>query len=333
MLNTIQVGIEPGLRFAVLFDKSGGCTSLDWEKISRWQPQDGFLWIHLEREDEIAQEWLRKKSGIDSVSADALLADESRPRVSDIDDALLIVLRGVNVAEGVADAELVPIHIWAEATRVISIREKEHQLSALSEIRNALMAHKGPRCAAELVAQIAERVVEHVEIIIDNLEEQLEVLEDTCYQSKFEGDWRDDLGILRRKATSLRRYIGPQRDALYRLQHDDASWITDLARQRLREVSDKIIRHLEDIEALRDRASILHDDLTARISERIAHTSNRLTGLAALLLPPSLIAGMFGMNIEGIPGKDDPLAFPLFCIIMVVLMPVLWYFLKKAKWL
>ena len=333
MLNSVQVGVEPGLRFAVLFDRSGGCVQLDWAQIADWKPANGFLWIHLEREAPEAQAWVRDKSGIDPVSVEALLADESRPRVNDIADALLIVLRGVNVAEGANDVELVPIHMWAETARVISLRDKDHQLSALREIRLALMAGKGPRSAADLVAQIAERIVEHVEIVIDSLEEDLETLEATCYETKFEGDWRDDLGALRRRATSLRRYLGPQRDALYRLQHDDATWLTDFSKQRLREVSDKIIRHLEDIEALRDRASILHDDLTARISERIAHTSNRLTGLAALLLPPSLIAGMLGVNIEGIPWKDSPLAFPIFALGMVGLMPVLWYFLRKAKWL
>ena len=328
-----ETGLQPGLRFAVLFDRQGGCSVLNWAGVNAWRPDDGILWVHLERDDPEAQTWVRQKSGIDPLVVLALLAEESRPRISDVGDALVIVLRGINVAEDAPDAELVPIHLWAEASRLVSLRDKDHQLSALRDIRLSLKRGRGPRSVADLVAQIAEKTVDHMELVLDKLEEDLANLETDCFEKNFDGDWRVDLGTMRRQATSLRRYLAPQRDALYRLQHDDATWLTNEAKLRLREVSDKVIRHLEDIEALRDRATILHEDLTARISERIANTSNRLTGLAALLLPPSMIAGMFGVNIDGIPGKDTPWAFPVFCLLMFIIMPAAWLVLKRMKWL
>ncbi|HVI51993.1 MAG TPA: CorA family divalent cation transporter [Candidatus Sulfotelmatobacter sp.] len=332
----ITTGTEPGLRFALVFDGKGGCRELDWAGIASWKPEHGFLWVHLERDDPAAQTWVHEKSGIQGLVALTLLAEESRPRVSDIEDALVIVLRGVNLEteeNPECAAELVPIHIWAEAGRVVSLRDKAHQLNALRDIRIALMRGKGPHNAAELIAQIAEKVVDHLELEIDDMEDDLSKLEDACFDNQFDEDCRVDLAKLRRRSTTLRRYIAPQRDALYRLQHDDASWLTADTKARLREVSDKIIRHLEDIDALRDRATILHEDLTARISEKIALTSNRLTGMAALILPPSLIAGMLGVNIEGIPAKDNPWAFPIFCVLMVALMPISWIVLKKLKWI
>lgn len=329
-------GTAPGLRFALVFDGKGGCRTLDWDGIAKWSPGQGFLWIHIERDDPTAQEWVHTKSGIGGLVALTLLAEESRPRISDIEEALVIVLRGVNLdqeRDENGEAELVPIHIWAEANRVVTLRDKAHQLSALRDIRIALMSGKGPHSAAELISQIAEKIVDHLELVIDGMESQLAELEDACFDKSFDEDCRVDLARLRRRTTTLRRYIAPQRDALYRLQHDDAVWLGAEAKMRLREVSDKIIRHMEDIDALRDRATILHEDLTARISEKIALTSNRLTGMAALILPPSLVAGMLGVNIDGIPAKDNPYAFPIFCVAMLLLMPLSWMVLKKMKWI
>ena len=324
----IQSGTQQGLRFAALLDRHGGCRDLDWDGIRSWQPADGFLWIHLERDDRVAADWLLEESGIDP-----LVADESRPRVEDVDDNLLVVLRGVNVNEENNEPELVPIHIWGEADRLISLRDKDHQLSALRNIRLALLTGKGPRTPGGLLAQIAERVVEHLEIILDKLEDEIGNLEDLAIERDVEASVRATLAQARRRTIQLRRYLGPQRDALYRIQHDDSSWLSHDARLRLREVTDKVVRHIEDLDALRERATVLHEDLSAQISEKIASTSNRLTALAALLLPPSLIAGLLGTNIGGIPGANSPQAFWVLCLGIVVILPTLWLILKRFNWL
>ena len=329
----IKAGTQPGLRFAALLDRTGGCIDLDWEGVARWRPENGFLWIHLERDDPIAAQWVREKSGIDPLVALALLADESRPRVEDVDDCLMVVLRGVNVSEDTGEPALVPIHVWAEPNRLISLRDKDHQLSALRAIRLPLLSGKGPRTPGGLLAQIAEKVVEHLELVIDGMEETVGILEDACIERRADAGLRSQLAQVRRQAIHLRRYLGPQRDALYRIQHDDASWLSRDAKLRLREVTDKVVRHIEDLDALRDRTTVLHEDLSTQISEKIASTSNRFTVLTALLLPPSLLAGLLGANVGGIPGHDDPLAFWQMCLIVLGMMPVLWLALKRLKWL
>lgn len=328
----IKAGLQPGLRFAALLDRNGGCTDLDWDGIARWRPEDGFLWIHLERDDPVSAAWVRDRSGIDPLAALALLADDSRPRVEDMEDDLMVVLRGVNVAESTGEAELVPIHVWAEADRLISLRDTEHQLSALRSIRLALLAGKGPRTPGGLLALIAEKVVEHLELVIDGMEDVVGDLEDACLERNADASLRSHLAQVRRQAIHLRRYLGPQRDALYRIQHDDASWLSRDAKRRMREVTDKVVRHIEDLDALRDRTTVLHEDLSTQIAEKIANTSNRFTVLTALLLPPSLLAGLLGANVGGIPGHDDPWAFWQMCLLTVGLMPILWLLLKRLKW-
>jgi zinc transporter len=144
---------------------------------------------------------------------------------------------------------------------------------------------------------------------------------------------RERLKLLRRRSVQLRRYLAPQRDALNRIEHDDAVWLTERDKLRMREVIDKLMRYIEYLDAIRDRTGILHDDLSTVISERIARNSNRLAALAALLLPPSVVAGLFGMNVGGIPGVSDTWAFAVIVVFVTVTSIATLWVLKQINWL
>jgi zinc transporter len=327
----MPAGLEPGLRFACVLNGLGGCRELNWRDVESWRPEDGFLWVHLERDAPEAMRWINENSGVGPLVSQALLDEESRPTIESFDDALLLVLRGVNLAAK-DDVELVPIHIWIDEHRAITLRDKEHPLSALRDIRVTLQCGRGPRRAGGLLVQICEKIVRDTAPGIDHMDEEVEQLEDQLFTG-VPPDARRTLADLRRRAVHLRRYLGPQREALIRLQTEDTRLLDRSDRLRLRCVIDSVIRHLEDMDALRDRTTILHEDLAAQVSERIALTSNRLTAVAALLLPPSLVAGMLGANIGGIPGQESPLAFWEMSLVMIFLMLVQAIVLRRIGWL
>ena len=328
---TLQAGIEPGLRFACVLNGKGGCEERNWDGVAAWRPEDGFLWVHLEHDAPEAIAWMREKSGLDPLVAGALLDDESRPTVDTFDSALLLILRGVNIAER-DEVELVPMHVWIDQHRAITLRDKDHALSALRDIRIALQAGRGPRKPGGLLVQLCEKIVRDVAPSIDEMEVEVEKLEDAVIGAASR-ELRRSLADIRRRAVHLRRYLGPEREALIRLQTEDTRLLDKQNRLRLRCVIDSVIRYLEDLDALRDRTTILHEDLAAQISEKIAQTSNRLTAVAALLLPPSLVAGTLGMNVGGIPGEDSPFAFWALSLLMIVLMGMQAFVLRRIGWL
>lgn len=328
----LRYGEQPGLRFACVLDGRGGCYELGWDQIAEWRAENGPLWLHLERDDAHAQAWVLTRSGIDPTAAEALVAEDSRPRVEDYDDALLSVLRGVNRAETDKSLDLVPVHVWADAHRLISLRDKDHYLMALRRIREALVAGKGPRTTGELLAGIAEKVVAGLESAIDDLEEEADRLDDEVLAPGGE-DCRPKLGELRRQAINLRRYLTPQREALSRLQIDDATWLSKRDKVRLREVTDKLLRYIESLDSVRDRATILYEDMRAQIAEKHAENASRLTLVAAVLLPPSLLAGLLGANVDGIPFHDQPWAFAAMLALVALVFPLEIWILRRLKWL
>jgi zinc transporter len=328
----LKYGEQPGLRFACVLDGRGGCNDLDWPGVDAWKPGEGVLWIHLERDDPQAQAWLRHRSGIDPLTVEALLAEETRPRVEDFDESMLVVLRGVNRSRAGELLELVPIHLWVEANRVISLRDKDHYLLALRDIREALFNGKGPRRTGALFARIAEKLVKYLEPVIDEFEDRADNLDETLLLHPTH-QCRAELSDLRRHAILLRRYLAPQREALFRLQVEDAPWMSKRDKIRLRETTDKVLRHLENLDAIRDRSTILHEDLAAQIAEEHARASNRLTTIAAVLLPPTLFTGLLGSNVDGIPWHDHPYAFAVVVVAVLLLFPFEIWLLKKMKWI
>ena len=331
-------GAEPGLRFGLLLDGKGGCTQLDWAQVSAWRPEHGILWVHLERDDPAAAVWVNNTAGLDPVVADALLAEESRPRVEAMDDGLLIILRGVcatspdDERQSLTELDLVPLHLWIDGQRIVSLRDKGHYVTALRDIRRALHNGKGPCHAGDLLAKIGDKLVRDLEPVLDAMDEEVDQLDEMIFHGEAK-EVRERLKILRRRAVQLRRYLAPQRDALSRMEHEESTWIAERDRMRMREVTDKLLRFIEYLDAIRDRTTILHDDLSTVISERIARNSNRLAALAALLLPPSVVAGLFGMNVGGIPGVNDSWAFELVVAFVIVSSVATLWFLKRVNWL
>ena len=341
MLDQIDTsyGVEPGLRFALLFDGAGGCKTLTTEQLCDWKPADGIVWIHFERDHPATAEWITNEGGFDPLVAEALLAEDSRPRVEPIDDGLLIILRGVCAAapeeEHIAlptGIDLVPLHIWVDECRLVSLRDSGHFITALRDIRQALIKGKGPTHTGDLLALISDKLVRDLEPVLDSMDEEVDELDDMIFHGEA-GEVRERLKHLRRRSVQLRRYLSPQRDALNRIEHDDAPWLMERDKLRLREVIDKLMRFIEYLDSIRDRTSILHDDLSTVISERIARNSNRLAALAALLLPPSLVAGLFGMNVGGIPGVHETWAFVIVVGFVLAISAVTLAILKRINWL
>ena len=79
---------DDGLVRAYLLDGAGVGRPLQWPEVHRWAPEDGLLWIHLDRANETARRWLATESGLGQLACEALLAEDTRPRSAELMNAL-----------------------------------------------------------------------------------------------------------------------------------------------------------------------------------------------------------------------------------------------------
>lgn len=321
---------QDGLICAYLLDGKGGGRALGWPQILAWRPHDGLLWLHLDQTGSEAKRWLQQESGVDPVICEALLQEDVRPRVLAIEDSLLVILRGVNLNPGADPEDMVGIRLWLEPGRIITLRHR--RLMAVQDLRDALAATQGPRSPGELLVQIAARLIERMGPVIADLDDQVDHLEDEVLTAQ-STELRSNLGELRRKAIALRRYLSPQREVMSRLQTEQVSWLDTMQRARLREVADRTTRYVEDLDSARERAAVTQDELNNLLSDQMNKTMYLLTVVAAILLPPSLLTGLLGINVGGMPGVENPFAFTIVAILIVVIAVIEVILLRRLKWI
>jgi zinc transporter len=316
--------------FAFSIDANGQATSVDWEQVVQWGPSGGFLWIHLDRNDENAEEWLCSEADLDMLAAEALLAEETRPRIETESDATLAILRGVNLNPGSDPEDMVSVRLWIKRARVISIEARP--LLAIRDIAKKLEAQRGPKTPGEFVAILSARLIDRMGPVIGSLEDELDALEEALIEGP-DPSIREGLSRIRRMAVALRRYLGPQRDVITRASTEDTDWLDSTNRARLRECSDRITRYVEELDAGRERASVTQDELAARLSEQTNRTMYVLSLVAALFLPLGFLTGLLGINVGGIPGTENPVAFLVVCTFLLLVAGVELWFFWRWRWL
>ena len=319
-----------GLILAYILDGKGGGKKVGWDEINAWQPEQGILWIHLNYSLPDVQKWLAEKSGLDEVISDALTEEDSRPRCTPFQDGLLLGLRGVNMNPESDPEDMVGVRIWFENRRIITTRKRK--LLSVSDIQTAIDQNDGPESLSDFLVQVSGRMMERMRHVIDGLEDAVADVEDQILTAESR-EMRTRLSDLRRQAISLRRYLGPQREALSRLLTEKISWLDESARIRMREVSDQLARYLEDLDEARDRAAVTQEELVNRLSEQMNSKMYLLSIVAAIFLPLGFLTGLLGINVGGIPGADSKLGFTIFVLLLVVVVFFQFWYFKKKKWL
>ena len=312
---------------AYKLDGHGGGTALVWDGIHA--AGEGVVWVHLHREAQESRAWLESASGLDPILCEALLSEESRPRCEPYGNGLLLCLRGVNLNPNADPEDMIALVMWVEPHRVISVRRRK--VMAVDAIRQALDRGQGPTTTGEFVTSVAAGLVERMGPVIAALDDRVDALEEAIIEGQMEGI-RFELAGARREAIALRRYIAPQREAMARLTALQAEWLSARNRQRVREVTDRITRYVEDLDAARERAQIAQDELTNRLSEQTNRNMYTLSIVAAIFLPLGLLTGYLGINVGGIPGEKWEWAFIVVGARLIAFAVIeLWIF-RRLKW-
>ena len=314
----------------ILLDGRGGARHLAPDEVDAWSPEQGVLWVHLDYTNPDNRQWLEHQSGLDPLIVEALLVEETRPRATSVGEGLLIALRGVNLTPGADPDDMVAIRLWINRQRIISTQRR--RMLSVADVVERLMAGRGPENAAECLVDLVDRLVGRMSDTVDQFEDRVAELED---QVLGEGGavMRSELAKLRRQAITLRRYLAPQREALGRLGGELAGWLDQNGQLRLREVSDRLIRHIEDLDAVRERAAVVQEEVLGRMSEQMNSRMYVLSVVAAIFLPLGFLTGLLGINVGGIPGAEYPLAFEIFIamLVLVVILQVLVF--RWRNWL
>lgn len=291
---------------------------------------DALAWVHLDLTHPNAREWLQSKlTFIDPHAVNALLAEETRPRATEIGDGMLVILRGVNLNEGAEPEDMVAIRLWIDPKRIISIRRR--RVRAAVDIQERIENGTGPETASQFLALLIERLTARIEPVLAEIDDAADALEEDVV-AHASPDLRRPITEIRRRTIQLRRYIGPQREAVAAIRSSPLLWLDDQNRRRLAESQDRLTRYVEDLDAIRDRAQIVKDELTNALADRLNRNTYMLGVIAAIFLPLGFLTGLLGINVGGVPGTENPAAFWIFSGLLVVIVIVQVLIFRLLRW-
>lgn len=265
----------------------------------------GFVWIHMSARNAETIPWLGKVAKLPDIVVSALTATETRPRCDPIGAGALVNLRGPAIdPESIEDA-LASVRIWIERGRAISVGRHALQATPIvaEQVRAGQISDPG-----DLVTAYATAVTDQLDPIITGLGDQLDDCELGIEEARHLA-LRHEIAATRSEAIGYRRFVAPQRQALERLGMLQCDWLDEHDRLHLVEAADRFARMAEELENVRERAALMHEQLTDLRAEVLETRALLISVVALVFLPLTFLTGLLGMNVQGIPFAQEPWAF------------------------
>jgi magnesium transporter len=276
--------------------------AIDHDQIDRLRAADEYFWLDLRGPSLEQLHELAEVFGLHEVVVEDLDEFDQRPKIDDYDRYVHVVFYGV---EG---DEPVEVHLIVHGDAVITV----HRDGALLRGLRPRMEQIDPSREEYAIYRVLDALTDSFFPLLERMDEEIDAAEDSVVELRAAVDFHQILA-LRRRLTTLRRIVGPQRDILSGAGDfmDRVPGLrADVAHDYYRDVYDHMLRIGDSIESMRDVLTSLHDIYLSTQSNRLNEVVYRLTVVGTIFLPMAFITGFFGQNFGWLVRHiNSPLAF------------------------
>lgn len=295
-----------GLLWAFQFSKTDQVQSIDRVPTPEaLHSSDRWHWLHFTSSHEKSRSEIRSLPGLPEEAIEILTHQDGGLRI-DIENGVIYgaIADFERDLSGRTD-ETSKLFFALSDTLFVSIRR--HALYSTDRVRRMFERGQYPSSPSDLLEMIVSRFVHAVNRVLADLTETVDDIEDRVLEPDVNDD-RVRLAPIRRTSVRLYRQIASMRMAFQKLETSHAAMpvgFQDIAASLARELES--LEH--DAQSLQDRARLLQDEMAAKTDSAINGNLRVLSVLTSLFLPPTLIAGLFGMNVRDLPFLDTPGGF------------------------
>lgn len=261
-------------------------------------PRVEFLWLHFSLSNTACEQWLRRNLTLPDAFYESFQSDIGSTRLEQHADSLVMLIHDV-LFDFTFDASAV-----ATASLCIDLRllvsARVRPLRSVDELRTAVRAGQVFRSPIDLLLHLLS---DQANVLVDILRKstiRVDHIEDQLLANRISVS-RSELGPLRRMLVRLQRLLAPEPAAFFRLLSRPPDWITQDDLLDLRQAAEEFSTAVSDTVALVERVKLLQEELAALVNEQSNRTLFVLTVVTVLALPINLVAGLFGMNVGGVP--------------------------------
>ncbi|MER1974815.1 zinc transporter ZntB [Pseudocitrobacter faecalis] len=316
----------PDAVLAWILDGKGGVKPLEESDVIT---KDNPCWLHLNYTNPDSAQWLASTPLLPNTVRDALSGESLRPRVSRMGEGTLITLRCINGSTDERPDQLVAMRLYMDERLIVSTRQRK--VLALDDVISDLEEGSGPADCGGWLVDVCDALTDHASEFIEQLHDKIIDLEDNLLEQQIPP--RGFLALLRKQLIVMRRYMAPQRDVYARLASERLPWMTDDHRRRMQDIADRLGRGLDEIDACIARTAVMTDEIAQVMQESLSRRTYTMSLMAMVFLPTTFLTGLFGVNLGGIPGGEWHLGFYSFCVMLLVLIGGVTWWLHRSKWL
>src|SRR5690349_6770520 len=283
----------------------------------------GLRWVNIERPGALERAWLEESFDFHALDLEDVLSRNQRPKIDVYDDYLFIVLHfpvfdpaAGRLGTGELDLFVGPGYVVTIPNQPLQpVEYLFERCRSKEEMRDQLFS----RGSGYLLYRLVDDSFDYCFPMLRKIGNKLDALEDDIFEGRSEEVVRD-ISNVKQEIINFRKVIRPQRPVLRDLEiyFDD---IVD-AHER---IWDMLENYKEVVEALAETNESV-------ISHRVNDILRVLTSISVIVLPLTLIASIWGMNV-GVPGEGDPTDFFLIVGTMVVLLLGMVAYFRRRGWL
>ena len=300
------------------------------DEIDRLIAKPGTLvWVSTaDPSDELISE-LQREFGLHALAVEDLRKRNQRPKLDSYEDQRVLVAYEAVPEETTRLSEM---HLFFAERWVLSV-----QFGPMPMVDAALrrFAGGGPGIADSvdaLVYLVLDAAVDSYFPELDRLSDRIDALEDRVLAGDTDRSGLIELLELKRRLLELRRVLAPMRDMANALLRRDVGIVTDKSLPYYQDLYDHLVRVLDQVDLYRDLLATVLDARMTVASNSLSAIMKRLTAFTVILMVPTLIAGIYGMNFESMPELEWPLgyAWALGLMATAVIVAVSWF--RRNGW-
>jgi magnesium transporter len=294
--------------------------------------QTGVLWVDITAADSEERAWLADAFRFHQLAIDDCFNGRiDTPKIDDYRDYLFIVAQSVSYHQRGERLELTEIDMFLGPNYVVTVHRESAPVNELFH-----RACDGVQILERGADFLAHSVLDSlVDLLLPAVEEMDEALDDVERRILEEPDKRHlpEVLLLKRNALRLRRSMLPERDMVNRLSRGEfPALVRPEALIFFRDVYDHVVRVEEMLEGLRDMADSALNSYLSSVNNRMNEVMKTLSIVAAIFLPLTLIASVYGTNLDLSPGVEFRYGFQLMLASMVLVALGLIGYFKYRRW-
>src|SRR5262245_45192292 len=313
-----------GLVYAFRFHADGTSEELNVDRPIA--DGDGWLWLHFNLADARACHFL-DASLLPQPAKALLLAADEHQQLHAGDAYLYGILADLVCGLDGATEEIGFLHFVL--TESVFISSRRHQLNAVEATRKVLRRGLKVQTPSALLEVIAGQMIESLDRFVDGLAGQLDRAEERILADEVNTD-RKLVGSVRRVTVRLHRQLVTLRSLFHHFEHD----IGDAANPALSLPTQKLGQRLDwldtEIVELRDRSRLLQEEIMLKDTEQTNRSLHVLAIVTTVFLPATLVTGIFGMNVAGLPFTGDKSGFWSAMVLTVGAAALVYWLLRRS---